>query len=60
MTPEEADEHDDLKKNMNEPIPLDENHPGWNNLIPKEKRRFKNHREKEDDGDVLNPDEEAD
>lgn len=60
MTPEEEEEHANLKKNMNNPIPLDENHPGWNNLIPKEKRRFKNYREKEDDGDMLNPDEEVD
>ena len=27
-------EHDKLKENLNNPIAIDETHPGWNNLIP--------------------------
>ena len=29
-----------LHKMMDNPIPFDENHPGWNDLLPKEKRDF--------------------
>ena len=39
---------------------IDENHPGWDNLIPKEKKRFKNYRAKEDDDQELRPPEEED
>ena len=42
---------------MNDPTPIDENHPGWYNLIAPEKDRFKELRAKEDEGE-LDPDEE--
>ena len=48
-----------IKDNMDNPIPLDENHPGWKNLIPKERRLFKKLRAKDDD-DELTPHEQAD
>jgi len=45
----DQEEFQKIKVNMNNPIPIDENHPGWNNLIPKEKRRFKNLQAKEEE-----------
>lgn len=45
----DQEEFQKIKDNMNNPIPIDENHPGWNNLIPKEKRRFKNLQAKEEE-----------
>ena len=39
---------------MNDPTALDENHPGWNNLIPQEKDKFKDLRA-QDDEDELSP-----
>jgi len=56
--PEEEELHR-LKDCMNNPMPVDENHPGWNNLIPREKRRFKILQSKEDDEERLAPDEDA-
>ena len=53
-------EHNKIKDALNNPVALDESHPGWNNLIPQEKRRFKNYRGKEDDLENLEPEEEAD
>ena len=56
LDPEEEDAFDKIKANLDNPVAMDENHPGWNNLIPKEKSRFKKHRDKEEDGEELTPD----
>ena len=37
---------------MNNPTPIDENHPGWNNLIAPEKDRFKELRAQEDEDEL--------
>ena len=45
---------------MENPMSIDENHPGWNNLVPKEKIRFKINKAKEDEGNPLTTAEDAD
>ena len=60
ITPEEEDSLEKIKENMDNPIPLDENHPGWNNLVPKEKSRFLANRGKEEEGDDLTRAEDVD
>ena len=41
-----------IKDNMDNPIAIDENHPGWKNLVPKERRLFKRLRSKDDDDEL--------
>ena len=41
LPPNDESELQNLKESMNNPTPIDENHPGWNNLIAPEKDRFK-------------------
>lgn len=40
---------------MDNPIPIDENHPGWRNLIPKQRRLFKQLQAKDDDDELSGP-----
>lgn len=58
LAPQEDAELQRIKDSMNEPIPLDENHPGWNNLIAPEKERFRELRA-QDDEEGLNPEEDS-
>lgn len=60
LTPEEEEAVAKIKENMENPITFDENHPGWNNLVPKEKIRFKKNKAKEDEGNPLTAAEDAD
>jgi len=39
-----------MKEIMRNGRPYDENHPGWNNLTPKQKKRFKEIKKLEDPG----------
>ena len=55
LNPQEEGVFEGLKDIVRNGSPVDENHPGWNNLIPKEKRRWKNYRAKEDDDEELRP-----
>ena len=49
----EKEELKRLHERMKHPVAIDEDHPGWDNLTPKEKTRFKRLAAKEDDGDDL-------
>ena len=40
LDPTEKKDFEKIKDLLNDPIALDENHPGWDNLIPKEKLSF--------------------
>lgn len=60
LTPEEEEAVGKIKENMENPMSIDENHPGWNNLVPKEKIRFKINKAKEDEGNPLTTAEDAD
>ena len=55
MTTKDENDLDRLKDLMDNPLLLDENHPGWNNLLPKEKERFKNYMAAEEIGADLTP-----
>lgn len=55
ITPEK-EEFQLIKDLMNDPIPVDENHPGWKNLSQKEKRSFKNLKARDEAYGDLAPD----
>ena len=55
LSQQEKVDFENLKDIIRNGTPVDENHPGWKTLIPKEKRRWKNYRAKEDMDEELDP-----
>lgn len=60
LNQDEDDSVKQIKANMDSPVEFGENHPGWNNLVPKEKTRFLKNVAKEQDIGPLNPAEDQD
>lgn len=54
LTPEEEAEYENLKDIIRNGRPIDENHPGFENLNPEQKKRFKELYQLRESGQPLN------
>ena len=55
LPPNEKADLQKIKDKMNNPDEIDETHPGWKNLTPIEKHRFRILRDNEDSGERVSP-----